>query len=250
MNFIKPNIIFQNQTVVDTTKKICRFIDDVKLCDVVVKYFSKYGWEKNNLKRLSEDDRFDFVEKTIDQIYIQDKDVMYEKIVTYQNEWNKISEHVFNELQKLFDITYVGESYLIANVSPCPIGGYSEKQNSFDVCYKSDTAQNIMSWVSMFVKILWKNKIEEYTLNNKLKRVSKVEQALEKYLLVYVFMMTDLKKYNVKNHLNLADNKSLNYINSEKWDYYLYSLIKSGGMDLFIKEGYEFFKLNLDEDEE
>ena len=45
MEFPKPRVVFQNQTMMETTKKITRQLENLENCEKIANAFEPYGWD-------------------------------------------------------------------------------------------------------------------------------------------------------------------------------------------------------------
>lgn len=245
MDFPKPRVVFQSQTMMETTKKITKQLEDLQNCEKIAIAFEAYGWDAGQIFSMQPSERFAYVGKTIGKIYDQDYSELFEKTIVYQKMWDKISTKLYAALEKLFEFKFGPEQFIVANVSLSPITGYDEKSNTFDGCYKKDTDSNVADWIIMLIQVLWDKKIAEIVKTLGFERNEKVDEIMCKYLTYFAFTTTDIKKCVSKAVAVLPEKYIDIVLDGIKLRPHLKNQLKSGIFH-FVQNGYELIAINLD----
>ena len=244
MEFPKPRVVFQSQTMMETIKKIAKQIEDLQNFEKISLAFSQYDWDAGQIFSMSPGDRFTYIGKIIGKIYDQEQAELYDKTIVYQKMWDKISAKLYDTLEKLFEFKFEGEAFIVANLSPSPIVCYDEKANCFDACYKRDVNTNIFDWIVMFIKILWQKKLAEVLRVLGYARNPQVDAIMERYLIHFAFTTTDISKCVSKPLNVLPDSYEKVIADGIKLYPHLKKQLKSGVFK-FIQNAYELIAINL-----
>lgn len=245
MEFPKPRIVFQNQTMMETTKKITKQLENLENCEKIANAFEQYGWDAGQIFSMSPSELHNYVAKIVGKVYDQDYSELFEKTILYQKMWDKISTKLYAVLEKLFEFRFGAEQFMIANVSLSPVIGYDENANTFDGCYKKDAEDNFADWIVMLIEVLWNKKVAEIVKTLGFERNPKVDKIMCKYLTHFAFTTTDIKKYISKSVEILPEGYADIVADGIKLRQHLRNNLKNGIFH-FVQNGYELIAINLD----
>ena len=244
MEFPKPRVVFQSQTMMETTKKIAKQIEDLQNFEKISLEFANYDWDAGQIISMSPSEKFTYVGKIVGKIYDTESSELFEKTIVYQKMWDKISTRLYAALEKLFEFKFGGEAFVVANISPSPIVGYNEASNSFDACYKRDNDANISEWIIMLIKVLWRKKVAEVVRVLGFEKNQQVDDIMEKYLIHLAFTTTDIKKCVSKSAYMLPEKYVDVVADGIKLVPHLKNQLKSG-IFKFVQNAYELIAINL-----
>ena len=245
MEFPKPRVVFQNQTMMETTKKITRQLENLENCEKIANAFEPYGWDAGQIFSMSPTEIHNYVAKIVGSVYDKDYSELFDKTILYQKTWDKIASKLYVVLEKLFDFRFGPEQFMIANVSLSPVTGYDEKTNTFDGCYKKDAEDNFADWIIMLIQVLWNKKVAEVIKVLGFERNPKVDDIMCKYLTHFAFTLTDIKKFISKSVSVLPESYVDMVTDGIKLRPHLRNHLKNGIFP-FVQNGYELIAINLD----